>query len=225
MSDDDQRITCSRAGILLILSAPSGAGKTTLAHALLDAVGNLAWSVSYTTRPRRVGEVEGRDYHFVSEAVFLSLQSQNAFAEWARVHDAYYGTARAMVEDSLTCGQDLLLDIDVQGAAQLKTAYPDAVRVFVLPPSWHELERRLRGRGSEGKMTLDRRIQRARHEADHVEGYDYCVINDTVESGVATLQAILAAERQRVSRLRISLAKPESLSTESAEAVRPETGA
>lgn len=208
--DDDQRIACARTGILLILSAPSGAGKTTLARALLADAPNLVWSVSHTTRARRTGEVDGRDYHFVSEETFRTLRERHAFAEWARVHDAYYGTARAGIEATFARGRDLLLEIDVQGAEQIKTVYPDAVRVFILPPSWRELEHRLRSRGSEKAATLDRRLQRARDEAAYVSGYDYCIVNDALESGVATLRAILAAERSRVSRLRIALPPDES---------------
>lgn len=212
--DDDQRIACIQTGILLILSAPSGAGKTTLARALLAGAHNLVWSVSHTTRARRAGEVDGRDYHFVSEAAFRALCDRHAFAEWARVHDAYYGTARAGIEATFARGQDLLLEIDVQGAEQIKTAYPDAVRVFILPPSWRELEHRLRTRGSEGAATLDRRLRRAHDEAAYVTGYDYCIVNDRLEAGVATLHAILAAERRRVSRLRIALPTGESAPAE-----------
>ena len=149
LDDGDHCLRFSRCGILLILSAPSGAGKTTLAHELIASTANLGWSVSHTTRPSRAGEVDGKDYHFVSEETFLSLRDQGAFAEWAQVHRAYYGTTRTSIDAALNTGQDLLLDIDVQGAEQLKLCYPEAVLVFILPPSWQKLEDRLRQRGTD----------------------------------------------------------------------------
>lgn len=204
LDDADQCLGFSRRGILLILSAPSGAGKTTLAHALIARTPNLGWSISHTTRPRRAGEVDGKDYHFVSEETFLTLRDQGAFAEWARVHSAYYGTTRTTIENTLNLGQDLLLDIDVQGAEQLKSCYPEAVLVFILPPSWQKLEERLRARGTDGEAAMTQRIRRAQDETRELARYDYCVINDQLEAGVATLHAILCAERARVSRLDLS---------------------
>ncbi len=204
LDDADQRVSFSRRGILLILSAPSGAGKTTLAHELIARTANLGWSISHTTRPRRVGEVDGEDYHFVSEATFLSLRAQGAFAEWAQVHAAYYGTTRTTIESTLSMGRDLLLDIDVQGAEQLKLCYPEAVLVFILPPSWQTLEDRLRARGTDEEAVITQRIRRAQEETRELARYDYCVINDQLESGVAALHAILSAERIRVSRLDLS---------------------
>ena len=203
MSDEpDKPFALSRQGILFFLSAPSGAGKTTLSAQLLQQVQNLRPSISYTTRLPRIGEVEGREYHFVTEAEFLRLQKQNAFAEWAQVHDFFYGTARASLEEALIRGSDLLLDIDVQGVKQLKPQYPTAsVAIFLLPPSWHELERRLRGRGTDNTEVITRRLQRAREEARELPMYDYCIINDQIERAVATLQAIVIAERTRVARL------------------------
>ena len=204
LDDADQRESFSRRGILLILSAPSGAGKTTLAHKLIARTANLGWSISHTTRPRRVGEVDGEDYHFVSEATFLSLRAQRAFAEWAQVHTAYYGTTRTTIESTLRMGRDLVLDIDVQGAEQLKSCYPEAVLVFILPPSWQTLEDRLRARGTDEEAAITQRIRRAQEETRELARYDYCVINDQLESSVAALQAILCAERIRVSRLDLS---------------------
>ena len=204
LDDADQRLNFSRRGILLILSAPSGAGKTTLARELMARTTNLAWSISHTTRPSRAGEVDGKDYHFVSEETFLSLRDQGAFAEWAQVHRASYGTLRTTIDTTLNTGQDLLLDIDVQGAEQLKLGYPEAVLVFILPPSWQKLEDRLRERGTDEEEAIMRRIRRAPEEALELARYDYCVINDRVENGVAALHAILSAERIRVSRLDIA---------------------
>lgn len=202
--DSDTRFCFSRQGMLIILSAPSGAGKTTLARCLLDCLPNLSGSISYTTRPPRPGEVEGQDYHFVTEAEFERLQDADAFAEWATVHSASYGTTRATVETVLNQGRDLLLDIDVQGAQQLKACYPDAVAIFILPPSWQELENRLSGRGTDSAANIAKRLQRARDEARELRSYDYCVINDDVEQTVASLIAIIRAESNRVSRLRQS---------------------
>ncbi len=204
LNDVAQRLDFSRRGILLILSAPSGAGKTTLAQALIARIPNLDWSISHTTRPRRSGEVNGQDYHFVSEAAFLSLRDRGAFAEWAQVHGAYYGTARTTIETTLNRGRDLLLDIDVQGSEQLKLSYPEAVLVFILPPSWQKLEERLRARGTDAEEVITQRIQRAQAETQALARYDYCVINDQLESSIAALHAILCAERIRISRLDLS---------------------
>jgi guanylate kinase len=130
------------------------------------------------------------------------MRNAGAFAEWASVHEFYYGTPRAPVDDAITQGRDLLLDIDVQGATQLKATYPEAVSLFVLPPSWHELERRLRGRGTDTEAVITRRLHRAREEAREFSAYDYWIVNDNLERAVSLLHAILTAERARVARLR-----------------------
>lgn len=203
MSDDpDTDFTFARQGILFIISAPSGAGKTTLASRLFQAIPDLRPSISYTTRAPRTGEVDGRDYHFVSEEQFVRMRDADAFAEWAAVHDFFYGTPRAPVDDALTQGLDLLLDIDVQGAKQLKAIYPEAVSLFVLPPSWHALEQRLRGRGTDNEAVITRRLHRAREEAHAFPMYDYWIVNDDIDHAVSLLHAILIAERARVARLR-----------------------
>ena len=200
--EPDKPFALSRRGILFFLSAPSGAGKTTLSARLLQQVQNLSLSISYTTRQPRAGEVHGREYHFVSEDEFLRLQKQNAFAEWAQVHDCFYGTARAPLEAALAHGSDLLLDIDVQGVKQLKPQYPTAsVAIFLLPPSWYELERRLRGRGTDTEERIAHRLRRARDEARELSVYDYWIVNDQIERATATLHAIVVAERARVARL------------------------
>lgn len=201
MDEADQPFTFLRRGILFIISAPSGAGKTTLSRQALDRVPDLRLSISYTTRAPRAGEVEGRDYHFVSEDHFLRLRAAGAFAEWAKVHGFLYGTARTPVAEALTHGHDLLLDIDVQGTRQIKASYVEAVSIFVLPPSWQELEGRLRRRATEGEEVISRRLQRAREEANELFSYDYWLVNDKVERAVAVLQGIIMAERARVSRL------------------------
>ncbi len=202
MSDEaDQPFAFLRRGILFIISAPSGAGKTTLSRQILDLVLDLRLSISYTTRAPRAGEMDGRDYHFVSEDRFIHLRAAGAFAEWANVHGFLYGTARAPLDEALIHGYDLLLDIDVQGARQLKASYAEAVSIFVLPPSWQELEGRLRGRATDPEEVISRRLQRAREEAGELFSYDYWLVNDQVERAVAVLQGIIGAERARVSRL------------------------
>jgi guanylate kinase len=202
MADEaDQPFAFLRRGILFIISAPSGAGKTTLSRQVLDLVADLRLSISHTTRPPRAGEVNGRDYHFVSEDRFMHLRAAGAFAEWANVHGFLYGTTRSPLDEALTHGHDLLLDIDVQGARQLKASYAEAVSIFVLPPSWQELEGRLRGRATDHEEVISRRLQRAREEANELFSYDYWLVNDKVEGAVAVLRGIIMAERARVSRL------------------------
>ncbi|HXG22385.1 MAG TPA: guanylate kinase [Methylomirabilota bacterium] len=203
MSDDTDTIpfTFVRRGILFILSAPSGAGKTTLTHQILERTPDLRLSVSYTTRAPRPGEKEGRDYHFINEAQFEAMRTAGAFAEWAQVHGFLYGTARAPLDEALANSRDFLLDIDVQGARQLKTAYPEAISIFILPPSWRELEARLRSRGTDREEVITRRLQRAREETLALGSYDYMVVNDRVDRALAVLLGIIQAERARVSRL------------------------
>ncbi len=191
-----------RDGILFIVSAPSGAGKTTISNRALREISGLEMSISCTTRVPRSGEVAGRDYHFLSPSEFNRMREQEEFAEWAQVHDFLYGTPRKAIENALAEGRDMLLDIDVQGARQLKQRYVEAVAVFVLPPSEEELERRLRGRGTDSEAVIRRRLTRARTEMDEYRAYDYYVINRDVDESVRLLAAIVAAERVRVKRLR-----------------------
>ncbi len=190
-----------RRGMILVVSAPSGAGKTTLTRRLLKTFPDLSLSVSYTTRPARAHEVQGQDYCFVSEEEFLRLQSSGAFAEWARVHGFLYGTPRAPLEAALATGRDIVLDIDVQGARQIRKIYPEAVLVFVLPPSWEELERRLRLRRTETEEAIEGRLLRAREEARELPHYDYWLINDELDRAVKVLESIVRAEKARVSRI------------------------
>jgi guanylate kinase len=198
---DTTLFTFTRRGILFILSAPSGAGKTTLSRKILEQAPDLQLSISYTTRAPRAGELDGRDYHFIDEARFTALRDAGAFAEWAQVHDFLYGTARAPLDAALANGQDFLLDIDVQGARQMKASYPEAVSIFVLPPSWAELEIRLRARGTDREDVITRRLQRARAETQALGSYDYCIINDRIDHAITTLHAIVHSERARVVRL------------------------
>ncbi len=191
----------ARRGLMFILSSPSGAGKTTLARQLLQEDDNLAMSVSVTTRPMRAGEVDGRDYHFAQMADFRRMVDEDAFLEWAEVFGNCYGTPRSHISDGLAAGQDFLFDVDWQGAQQLsQRAGADVVSVFLLPPSIEELERRLRGRGTDSAEVIAGRMDRARAEISHWDGYDYVVVNDSVEDCYAKVRTILQAERLRRSR-------------------------
>jgi guanylate kinase len=184
-------------GQLLVLSAPSGAGKTTLARRFQAAHADAVFSVSATTRAPRGAERDGVDYHFVTPARFAELVAAGALAEWAEVHGRRYGTLRATVEASLAAGQVALFDIDVQGGAQLKAAFPrQATTIFILPPDLAELERRLRGRSTDGEEVIARRLAAARLEvARGLGSYDYVVVNDELERALARLEAIAAHER------------------------------
>lgn len=191
----------SPRGFPLVIAAPSGAGKTTLAHALVDRTPGLVFSVSATTRPRRPHESSGADYHFVESREFDRMIRDDALVEWATVHGNRYGTPRVSIESSVAAGEVVVLDIDIQGAHQIRASFEDAVLVFVLPPSADELGRRLSGRGSEAEAERRRRLRNARAELPSAADFDYVVLNDDFESGVAALQAIVAAERRRPRRL------------------------
>lgn len=192
----------ARRGLLLVLSSPSGAGKTTLSRRLLEADPGLEMSVSVTTRTPRPGEVDGRDYFFVDAARFEAMRKGGALLEWARVFDNHYGTPRGWVEEQVGAGRDVLFDIDWQGAQQLAEKMPgDIVRVFILPPSGKALEERLRGRNQDPPDVVARRMAAASAEISHWAEYDYVVINDDLELSLRGLMAILAAERLRRERL------------------------
>jgi guanylate kinase len=190
-----------RRGVLFVLSSPSGAGKSTISRKLLAAEKGLAMSVSATTRPMRPGEVDGRDYHFVDLANFRQMVADNQFLEWAHVFDHRYGTPKGPVYDMLDAGQDVLFDIDWQGAQQLYQVHgSDIVRVFILPPSIGELEHRLRSRATDSDEVIKRRMDRAHSEIAHWDGYDYVLVNDDVETCFANVRTILHAERLKRSR-------------------------
>jgi guanylate kinase len=186
-------------GLLLVLSAPSGAGKTTLAHRFRASHADAAFSVSVTTRAPRGAERDGVDYHFVSPERFAALVEEGAFAEWAEVHGRRYGTLRATVEETLRAGGIAVFDIDVQGGEQLAAAYPEqALTVFILPPDQAELERRLRGRSTESEASIQARLAAARVEvARGLAGYQYVLLNDELEQALARLESIVAAARAR----------------------------
>ncbi len=189
-------------GILFILSAPSGAGKTTLLKRVMADLPGLAFSVSHTTRVPRVGEQEGMDYYFVNRSQFETMREQGLFLEWAEVHGNLYGTSKPAVVAQLEAGVDVVLDIDVQGAAIIRefAAIP-TVSLFISPPSLQELERRLRGRGTDSEETILLRLQNARKEMQAAVVYDYLVVNDHLEQAIDTLRAIVIAERSRGHRL------------------------
>ena len=190
-----------RRGTLFVVSAPSGAGKTTLCREARLRLPDLAYSVSYTTRAPRPSEIEGTDFVFVTEAKFRSLQERGEFAEWATVHGNLYGTRATVLEEALREGRDVLLDIDTQGAAQLRARYPEAVLVFIVAPSLAELDQRLRERRSDAETEIARRLARARDEVKLWRRYDYLVVNRDLKEAAEHLTAIITAERCRTARL------------------------
>ena len=195
------RAPARRLGIIFILSAPSGAGKTTLYNGLRRIYPEIALSVSCTTRRRRPGEVNGRDYRFLTERQFDDLGRRGEFAEWAKVHDYFYGTPRKPLERCVRTGRDILLDIDVQGARQIKAQLPSAVGVFILPPSMDELSRRLRGRATDDEPTIQRRFAKAKLEIEHYRLFDYVIVNDDYDKAFWRLRSVVYAESTRCMRM------------------------
>jgi guanylate kinase len=194
-----------RRGTLFVVSAPSGAGKTTLCREIRLRLPDLAYSVSVTTRPPRPGEIDGADFRFVGVSEFQAMLAHGEFAEWATVHGNLYGTRARALEDALATGRDVLLDIDTQGAAQLRARYPDAVLIFILAPSVKELEQRLRERRSNMDADIERRLVRAREEIALWRQYDYLIVNRDVKEAMEQLESIILAERCRVVRLGLTL--------------------
>ncbi len=191
----------SRRGLMLVLSSPSGAGKTTISRALLARDPAITMSISATTRPKRPGEVAGQDYRFVEPTVFHLMVNRGELLEYAKVFDFYYGSPRAPVEAALSAGRDVLFDIDWQGTQQLvESAREDLVSVFILPPSTPELERRLKSRAQDSDEVVARRMQEAADELSHYPEYDYIVVNRDMAQSVADVHAILTAERLRRER-------------------------
>lgn len=188
-------------GSLFVLSAPSGAGKSTLAKRLLADVPGLSFSVSFTTRAPRPGEVDGRDYFFVDDATFDRMVAEGGFVEWVKVYAHRYGTGRDWLRAQVAAGRDILLDIETVGAKAVKAALPEAVMVFLLPPSAQELERRLRGRGDTDEAQVALRMGHARNEMEQYEAYDHLVVNDDLDAAYQSLAAVVLAERSRKARM------------------------
>lgn len=186
-----------RRGCIFVISAPSGTGKSTLIKRLRAAVPGLAFSISYTTRPPRTGERNGREYFFISGAEFEQKVRRKEFAEWARVHGHNYGTACQQLRAAQKAGRDILLDIDVQGHRMLKKQIPEAVGVFVLPPSFEELEQRLRSRHKDGPEVIANRLDASRKEMARWKEYDYLIVNDSLPSAVRSLESVVRAARTR----------------------------
>jgi len=187
-------------GTLFIVSAPSGAGKTSLVRELIESLDGIRVSVSHTTRAQRRGEVDGVNYHFVNIAEFEAMISQGEFFEYAQVFDNFYGTSRLAVEALLKAGQDVILEIDWQGAQQVREQVPDSVSIFILPPSCDELERRLANRDTDAHATIARRMRDAVSEMSHYDEYDYLVINDDFTTALRELQALVIAQRLSLAR-------------------------
>jgi len=184
-----------------VISAPSGVGKTTLCRRLLERISGISFSVSYTTRNPRQGEFDGIDYHFVTQDRFEEMVSADAFLEWARVYGNFYGTSKSEVLSRLGLGEDVLLDIDVQGARQVRRLFPEAILIFLLPPSWSVLEARLKGRGSEDSSRLKLRMANAKSEMEAVHEYDFAVINDDLSRATEDLKSIVIAQRCKTPRV------------------------
>ncbi len=192
-----QSKTPAARGSIIVISAPSGAGKSTLIKRLIASTPDLAFSISYTTRAPRAIEKHGRDYFFVSPKVFEGMVRRDEFVEWADVHGHYYGTAHKQLNAAQEAGQDILLDIDVQGHKQVRQQLPEAVSVFILPPSFQELSRRLRNRHSDAPEDIKRRLETALQEITHWCEYEYLVVNDNLKDATQALQAIVRAARFR----------------------------
>lgn len=190
------------SGTLIIVTAPSGAGKTTLVRGLLERDAKVQLSISYTTRAPRAGEQDGREYHFVDVPTFRALRDRGEFLEWAEVHGNYYATSKVWLKEQTAAGRDILLEIDWQGAQQVRRSFPDAVGVFVLPPSMEALETRLRGRGTDSDEVISRRLLGARGEMRHVGEFDYVILNDDLDTAIDDLVAVVRASRLRCDRQR-----------------------
>ncbi len=189
-------------GCLFVVSGPSGTGKTTILRKILERQDNLEFSVSYTTRQKRECEEEGKDYFFVSRDHFEDLIERNEFIEWARVHDNLYGTSRKYVDSMLENGTNVILDIDVQGALNVLRQRPEAVYVFIAPPSFDELKRRLEFRGTERQEQLQTRLRNARWELSKIKRFQYVIVNSDLNHSVVQLEAIITSEQLRVDRMK-----------------------
>ncbi|MBZ4687054.1 MAG: guanylate kinase [Clostridia bacterium] len=191
--------------LLIVLSGPSGAGKGTLSKLLVKEMPNLYCSVSATTRPKREGEVDGVNYYFISEEEFMEMKAKGEFLEWAKVYDNYYGTPIKKVEEQLRKGNDVLLEIDIQGALQVKKRFSKGVFIFIVPPSIDELKRRIIKRGTDPQEVINKRMSCVQDELSYVSEYDYVVVNDNLETALEKLKAIITAEKCRPHRQKICI--------------------
>lgn len=197
----DRGARAAGRGILLVVAGPSGVGKGTLIRGLRESHDGIEWSVSCTTRDPRPGEVDGRDYHFVDRDEFLRMARQDELLEWAVVHaHDFYGTPRAPVEEALEAGRDMVIEIDYQGARSVRAALPEAVMVFVAPPSIAALRDRLTGRNTESRDAVQRRLRSAQTEFEHIGMFQHLIVNDDLDEAIGALEAIYLAERQRTTR-------------------------
>ncbi len=187
-----------KRGLLFVVSGPSGVGKGTIREKIFEVFPDLKYSVSVTTRPLRKGERNGIDYYFISKDEFKKMIEENKFAEWALVHGEYKGTPLDFLIEQRQKGEDVLLEIDVQGAAQIKNKFPEGIFIFIAPPSWKDLEERLRGRRTETEKDLERRLKDAFNEMKYAKNYDYLVVNDNIEDAVKKIESIIIAERCRI---------------------------
>lgn len=185
---------------MIVLSAPSGGGKSTLIRELKKKVSGLAYSVSVTTRPPRFSEKNGKDYHFVSEPLFIKMKRAGQFLECAKVHNHWYGTPKKFIQEKLSKGEDILLDIDIRGGKQIKRKFPRAILIFVIPPSFSVLERRLRRRRMDDEETIRRRLRAARLELAGAKGYDYLIVNQKLSQAVEHFKSIIISERLKMFR-------------------------
>lgn len=185
-------------GKLLVISGPSGTGKGTICNRLFEELENIVFSVSMTTRSPREGEVHGQSYYFTEKSSFEKMIDEKGFLEYARVYDNYYGTLKKPVISQLAGGKDVLLEIDVQGAMQIREAYPQAILIFILPPSLNELRNRIIKRGSESEESLKKRLGEAMHEIECADKYDYAIVNDDLDEAVKQVRAVIIAEHTKV---------------------------
>ena len=190
-----------KKGLILVISAPSGAGKTTLCKRLLQSSSSFISSVSFTTRRPRRNEIEGVDYYFVSQKEFQKMIEKRRFIEWTEVHGRLYGTSANLLDQAIKEEKDVLLEVDVKGGAEIKKNCPQAVLIFLLPPSWQELEKRLANRGTEDEEKVARRIKQAKREIKYAPHYDYLIVNDDINRALEDLLAIIQAERCRMDRV------------------------
>lgn len=188
-------------GLIVVISAPAGSGKTTLCKRLLQASSSFISSVSFTTRSPRKNEIEGVDYYFVSREEFEKLAEKNVFVEWTEVHGHLYGTSGDLLKKNIEAGKDVVLEVDVKGGRKIKEKYPEAILIFILPPSWKELRKRLRRRATEDEKNIKERLNTAKKEIKYLPHYDYFVVNDDINRALKELLTIIEAERSKINRL------------------------